>query len=220
MKPLVIPLLSDGPRDDTTFQEAIKVVKLKQIYAFTTFNGKRNSGRVERYFVHSRSSSYRNIVLLFCTICFSIGVTLAVYFGYRAIQDFGLTLRLETISSLHERVTSSLALHFIDPYLDSRLIVRLLSPPNPVLAVSQSTAATLTSFFQGAAESSSASAYWWDRIRRDNFCVGLTMTPSERTPSSFCSATARAYTRGRQTSAARTRRSPRTGQCRWGRSGT
>jgi hypothetical protein len=195
MKPLILPVLSSGPSSDTTLHEVLDSIKLKQIAAFTTFNARRNSNRIERYFIHSRSATCRTVIILIGTLSFATLSIISVYFCLASLHDFALATVLSSARRLQDRIIESIILHFSDAYLYSEILVALLSPPDPVLDQRLPYAPLFTRVFHDAADSSTGSVYWWAFGRSDGMYIGMAFEPSTSDPRLlfFCNRSTRIF---------------------------
>lgn len=171
MRPLSLTSLSAA--DDAMTNERRREIQLQQTSVFTTFCAKRNSGRIRRYFIRSKSDLWKSalitIVILAIMVCLTVNFWLSDYI----VRNNCNVISTATMGFLEQRMSNCLMTLFTDLYVYSSAFSSVFPSENPMLTMNLINAARITSFTAMFSSISQANVSWWDLGRSDGMYIGM-----------------------------------------------
>ena len=171
MQPLTISLLSGA--DDATMNERMREIQLQQTSVFTTFCAKRNSGRIRRYFIRSKSVLCQFMIITLMILTITLGPTLNFWWSSHVVRENWNMINAETMGFRQERMSNTLVIHFTTLYVYSSAFAAVFPDEKPMLDMNKINAERITSFLSAFAQISKVNVSWWDLGRSDGMYIGM-----------------------------------------------
>lgn len=133
--PLVLPALSIKSRDDATAKDTLSEMRMKQVSVFTSFVAGRNSARVKRYFIKSKSAFIKALVIITVMIIFMGTLALHFWGSDREARTFIASSNSETVSMVNHRIHFSITSRFLDSCMHAEFLARHTVGENPIFEI-------------------------------------------------------------------------------------